>query len=138
MDKAGDVCCLEKGGVVLQISACSNPTSLQSMGVQVNVEDDVCMDDNDETLAQEVEQPVCQKRKKQALGLATRQSLRLKSQGDHNGGKSNQDEAEENLDIPGMEPNPFAVVNNLDDNVLAQTAKDLGVSLGDSEESCRE
>jgi hypothetical protein len=79
------------------------------------------------------------KRKKKTQVVATRQSTRLKYQG----GRSIEELAAtrkriHNLETPGTkQPNYFAILNEVEDNVLLQTAKDLEISLDDNEEGCR-
>jgi hypothetical protein len=42
-----------------------------------------------------------------------------------------------NLDIPGISSNEFVILNNLDNEFLAQTAKDLDIHLSSDEEGVR-
>jgi hypothetical protein len=78
------------------------------------------------------------KKKKQVQ--ATRQSSRLRS----HGGLSIQKMATkrkqvQNLEIPGNNfNNSFAILNNIDDDVLVKSAKDLDITLAENEEGCYE
>jgi hypothetical protein len=79
------------------------------------------------------------KNKKKVHLQATRQSPRLKGQR----GISVEEMATkrkqiQNLEVPGkIHNNAFVVLNNIEDSTLLQTAKDLGISLAESEEDCR-
>jgi hypothetical protein len=71
---------------------------------------------------------------------ATRHNSRLKN----HGGMSIEELAatrkkKHNLETRGnKQPNTFAILNDVDDNVLIQTAKDLEISLDDNEVGCKE
>jgi hypothetical protein len=78
--------------------------------------------------------------KKKTQVKATRHNSRLKN----HGGMSIEELAatrkkKHNLETPGnKQPNTFAIINDVDDNVLIQTAKDLEISLDDNEVGCKE
>jgi hypothetical protein len=77
--------------------------------------------------------------KKKTQVVATRHSSTLS----YHGGRSIQEMAAtrkklHNLETPGIkQANSFAILNDVEDNVLLQTAKDVEISLNDNEEGCR-
>jgi hypothetical protein len=84
----------------------------------------------------EVESGNKRKTKKKLLLQATRQSSRLKCHGGmHVEEMAAKRKQRQNLDPPGNKhSNPFTVLNNLDDRMLLQTAKDLDIQLGSDED----